>query len=146
MLRSNLKESDPGKLWNLYRVLVTVEQAFRNLKGDLAIRPIYHQKGERVEAHIFLSFLAYCLHVTLTRRLAALAPGLTARSGLEKFEAMQMVDVKIPTSDGKVLILTRYTNPEDELKLLLERLKLTLPARPPPRITVSKIAKSGTQM
>ena len=146
LLRTNLKEADPAKLWSLYMVLVTVEQAFRNLKGDMAIRPVYHQKEERVEAHIFLSFLAYCLHVTLSRRLAALAPGLTARSVLEKFEGIQMVDVKIPTTDGRKLILTRYTNPEDDLKLLLERLKLTLPMQPPPRITASQIHEPTNQM
>ena len=146
LLRTNLKETDPAKLWSLYMVLVTVEQAFRNLKGDMAIRPIYHQKEERVEAHIFLSFLAYCLHVTLSRRLASLAPGLTARSVLEKFEALQMVDVKIPTADGKELILTRYTNPEDDLKLLIERLKLTLPPQPPPRITAAQIHEPTYQM
>lgn len=146
LLRTNLKAADPAKLWSLYMVLVTVEQAFRNLKGDMAIRPIYHQKEDRVEAHIFLSFLAYCLHVTLSRRVAALAPGLTARSVLEKFEGMQMVDVKIPTTDGKELILTRYTNPEEDLKLLLERLKLTLPSQPPPRITASQIPEPTKRM
>ena len=87
MLRSNLTESDPAKLWRLYLQLVQVEEAFKNLKGDLAVRPIFHQKEKRIEAHIFVSFLAYCLHVTLGQRLRTFAPGLTPRSVLEKFAA-----------------------------------------------------------
>jgi hypothetical protein len=136
LLRSNLTETDPAVVWNYYLQLVAVEQAFRNLKGDLAVRPIYHQEEPRIEAHIFVSFLAYCLHVTLGRWLWSLAPGLTPRSVLEKFAGIHMVDVQIPTSDGRQLLLSRYTQPQVDLKLLLERLKLDLPAQPPPRITV----------
>jgi transposase len=95
--------------------LVAVEEAFKTLKGDLAIRPIFHQRAHRIEAHIFIAFLAYCLHVTLGHRLKHLAPGLTSRSVLEKFSAVQMIDVHIPTTDGRELALTRYTQPEAEL-------------------------------
>ncbi len=140
LLRTNLTETDPVKLWEYYLQLVRVEEAFRTLKSDLAIRPIYHQLPARIEAHVFVSFLAYCLYVTLGRTLHALAPGLTARSALEKFAAMQMVDVHLPTTDGRELILTRYTEPEGELALLLERLELTLPAQPKPRITAAEAA------
>ena len=135
LLRTNLTEKDPAKLWNFYLQLTQVEEAFRNLKGDLALRPIYHQLGARIEAHIFICFLAYCLHVTLGRRLRDLAPGLTTRSALEKFAAMQMLDVRIPTTDQREVILTRYTQPEPELQLLINKLKLELPLQPPPRIT-----------
>jgi transposase len=138
LLRTNLTETDPVKLWNYYLQLVTVEEAFRILKSDLAIRPIFHQEQARIEAHVFVAFLAYCLHVTLGRRLKALAPGLTTRSALEKFAAMQMVDVHVPTTDGRELSLTRYTQPEAELKLLLEHLKLELPEQPPPKITAAQ--------
>jgi hypothetical protein len=137
LLRSNVTETDPAVLWTYYLQLVEVEQAFRHLKGDLAIRPIFHQDPRRIEAHIFVSFLAYCLHVTLGQWLHTLAPGLTTRSVLEKFAAVQMVDVHIPTSDGRMLLLSRYTQPEPELQLLLARLKLELPAQPPPRITAA---------
>jgi transposase len=143
LLRTNLTESDPAKLWEYYLQLVSVEEAFKTLKGDLAIRPIYHQRERRIEEHIFISFLAYCLHVTLGHRLKHLAPGLTTRSVLEKFSAVQMIDVRIPTSDERELTLTRYTQPEPELTLLLERLKLTLPAQPPPKITATQ-ATSAT--
>jgi len=135
LLRTNLVENDPAQLWSYYLQLVAVEEAFKNLKGDLAIRPIFHQQEARIEAHIFIAFLAYCLHVTLARRLHALAPGLTPRSVLEKFAAIEMIDVHIPTSDGRELVLTRYTEPQAELKLLLDKLRLELPAQPPPKIT-----------
>ena len=69
LLRTNLTEEDPAKLWQYYMQLTQVEEAFKNLKGDLGLRPIYHQKEERIEAHIFVAFLAYCLHVTLRRWL-----------------------------------------------------------------------------
>src|SRR6266568_7141547 len=139
LLRTNLVEEDPAKLWSHYLLLVTVEEAFKNLKGDLAIRPIFHQLEARIEAHVFIAFLSYCLHVTLARRLRALAPGLTPRSVLEKFAAMQMIDVHLPTTDGRELLLTRYTQPEPELTLLLKKLKLDLPAQPPPKITASTL-------
>jgi transposase len=140
LLRTNLTEHDPAKLWSYYLQLVAVEEAFKNLKGDLAIRPIFHQLEQRIEAHIFVAFLAYCLHVTLRRRLHVLAPGLTPRSVLEKCSAVQMIDVHVPTTDGRELQLTRYTQPEPELSLLLEKLKLELPAQPPPKITAAATA------
>jgi hypothetical protein len=133
LLRTNLVEDDPAKLWSHYLLLM----AFKNLKGDLAIRPVFHQLEARIEAHVFIAFLAYCLHVTLARRLHALAPGLTPRSVLEKFAAMQMIDVHLPTTDGRELVLTRYTEPEPELSLLLKKLKLGPPAQPPPKITAA---------
>jgi transposase len=135
LLRTNLTEEDPAKLWQYYTQLTQVEEAFKNLKGDLALRPLYHQKEDRIEAHIFVAFLAYCLHVTLRRWLRDLAPGLTPRSVLEKFAAVQMIDVHLPTTDGRHVILPRYTQPEPELQVLLNQLKLTLPEQPPPRIT-----------
>lgn len=144
LLRTNLTETDPTKLWSLYLQLVSVEEAFKNLKGDLAIRPIFHQSEKRIEAHILIAFLAYCLHITLTERLRSLAPGLTARSVLEKFAAMQMIDVHVPTTDGRELIITRITQPEPELQLLLDKLKLELPAQPPPKITPAHTAPAAT--
>ena len=140
LLRTNLTDDDPARLWGLYLQLVSVEEAFRNLKGDLAIGPIFHQDAARIEAHIFIAFLAYCLHVTLGRRLHALAPGLTPRSAIEKFAAVQMIDLHIPTTDGRELLLTRYTEPEPELALLLDKLKFVLPAQPEPKISAAQTA------
>ena len=141
LFRSNVTGSDPAQLWVFYLQLVQVEQAFKELKGDLAIRPIFHHDESRIEAHIFVAFLAYCMQITLTRRLHALAPGLTARSALEKFAAVQMIDVHLPTTDGREIVLTRYTQPEPELQLLINQLKLTLPSQPPPKITAAALAQ-----
>jgi transposase len=138
LLRSNLLEEQPVQLWHLYVQLTQVEEAFKNLKGDLSPRPLFHQKEARIEAHIFVAFLAYCLHVTLRRWLRDLAPGLTPRSVLEKFSAVQMIDVHLPTTDGREVILSRYTQPEKELQPLLNRLKLQLPVQPPPKITAAR--------
>jgi len=129
-------------LWQYYIQLVAVEEAFKNLKGDLAIRPVFHQDARRIEAHIFIAFLAYCLQITLQRRLHALAPGLTTRSAVEKFAAVQMIDVHLPTTDGRELLLTRYTQPEPELKLLIQQLKLQLPPQPPPKIAPAAVARA----
>ena len=134
LLRTNLKAGNPEELWKQYIVLTEVEQAFKELKNDLGIRPVYHQKDDRIESHIFVSFLSYCLQVTLKQRAKAKAPGLTPRAILEKFKTMQMIDVLLPTTDGRNLILPRYTQPEKELQLLLQQLNLRLPEQPPPRL------------
>jgi hypothetical protein len=141
LLRSNLTSNDPVQLWTWYIQLTEVEQAFKELKGDLSIRPLYHPLDTRIEAHIFVAFLAYCLQVTLKARLRPLAPGLTPRAVLEKFAAIQMVDVHLPTTDGRTLILSRHTEPQPEPQLLLERLRLQLPPQPPPWITATLEAR-----
>ena len=135
LLRSNLSAAEPAQLWQYYLQLTEVEQAFKELKGDLAIRPIYHQKDTRIEAHIFIAFVAYCLQVTLKQRLRALAPGLTPRAVLDQLATIQMVDVHLPTTDGRYLVLPRYTQPDRDQQLILQQLQLKLPAQPPPRIT-----------
>jgi hypothetical protein len=135
LLRSNLCGRDPAELWQFYIQLVEVEAAFKNLKDDLQLRPIYHQLEPRIEAHIFVAFLAYCLHVTLRARLKPLAPGLTPRAVLDKFAAIQMLDVHFPTTDGRTLILRRRTELAADQKLLVRQLKLDLPPQPAPRIT-----------
>ena len=135
LLRTNLVGREPAQLWQFYIQLVEIEAAFKNLKDDLQLRPIYHQLQSRIEAHIFVAFIAYCLHVTLKARLRPVAAGLTPRAVLDKFATIQMLDVKFPTTDGRTLMLSRYTEPETDHKLLLEQLKLTLPPQPPPRIS-----------
>jgi transposase len=135
LLRSNLAAQAPEQLWQFYIQLTQVEAAFRDLKDDLSLRPIFHQLERRIEAHIFVSFLAYCLHVNLRACLQPLAPGLTPRSLLEKFAAIQMLDVHFPTSDGRELVFHRYTQPEKDHKMLLAQLGWDLPPQSPPRIT-----------
>ena len=138
LLRTNLSGREPAQLWQFYIQLVEIEAAFKNLKDDLQLRPIYHQLQHRIEAHIFVAFISYCLHVTLKARLRPVAGGLTPRAVLDKFATMRMLDVKFPTTDGRTLILSRYTEPDTDHKLLLEQLKLALPPQPPPRITAGQ--------
>jgi hypothetical protein len=142
LLRSNLTGSDPAQLWAFYLQLTEVEQAFKELKGDLAIRPIYHQNDARIEAHIFVAFIAYCLQITLKQRLRSLARGLTPRSVLDKMAAIQMVDVHLPTTDGRAVMMSRYTEPEADQAILLQQLQISLPAQPPPRITSAEVPAS----
>ena len=125
---------DPSVLWERYIQLTQIEAAFKTLKSELKLRPIYHQLEKRVEAHLFVAFLAYALSVTLKQRLPALAPGLTPRAVLEKLATIQMLDVCLPTTDDRWLIMPRYTQPEPDQSLLLHHLNLSLPAQPPPRI------------
>ena len=135
LLRSNLTGEDPATLWRYYMQLAEIEQAFKELKHDLAIRPIFHRRESRIEAHIFVAFIAYCLHVTLKNQARPRAPGLTPRAILEKFSTIQMVDVHLPTADGRHLVLPRHTQPERDHQLLLDQLKLRLPEQPLPRIS-----------
>jgi transposase len=141
LLRTNLGTQQPEQLWTFYVQLTEVEQAFKELKHDLAVRPIYHHHEDRIEAHIFVAFLAYCLQVTLKARLKPAASGITPREVLMKFKTMQMVDVRLPTTDGRELVLSRYTQPEIDHRLLLDTLRLILPAQRPPRIT-AKLTQS----
>ena len=134
LLRTNLTDYDPDALWRCYMQLVFVEEAFRTLKGDLAIRPVYHQKPDRIEAHLFVAFLAYCLSITLRQQLRGLAGGLMPRTILEKLATVQMLDVRVPTTDGRELLLVRRTEPAADVALVLQQLDLVLPAQPPPRI------------
>lgn len=142
LLRSNLGGRQPAELWQFYIQLTEIEAAFKNLKHDLQLRPIFHQLEQRIEAHIFVAFIAYCLHVTLRTRLRALAGGLTPRAVLDKFADIKMLDVHFPTTDGRVLVLTRHTEPNADQKILLHQLKLQLPPQPPPKISAPPTSAS----
>ena len=135
LLRTNLSDKEPEWLWQLYMLLVRIEGVFRCFKNDLGIRPVYHQNDARVEAHIFVCFQAYCLWVTLQERLRPLAPGLTPRQALDQLAGIQMLDVELPTSDGRRLKLSRYTQPDQATELLLQRLGKNLPEQPPPKLS-----------
>ena len=146
LLRTNLTAGEPTQLWKFYIQLTEVEQAFKELKHDLSIRPIYHQLEHRIEAHIFVAFMAYCLQVTLKANLRRLAGGTTPREVIDKFAAMQMVDVLLPTTDGRELTLSRYTQPEPEQRMLLEQLRLQLPSQPPPKISAKQVPSGAAAM
>ncbi len=134
LLRSNMRSASPELVWENYLLLTRIEQAFQELKGDLAVRPIYHQTDARIEAHIFVSFLAYCLHATLRNLARRHASGLTVRAILDKLAAIAMIDVHLPTTDGREIILSRYTEPDGDQALVLSRLGLELPDQSPPRV------------
>ena len=135
-MRSNITRGrSPAERWQFYLQLTEVEAAFKNLKNDLALRPLPHQLEHRIEAHLFIAFLADCLHVTVRRRGRELAPGLTPRAVLDKFATVQRLDVQLPTTDERTVILSRSTQSEPDVQLLLQRLKLELPPQPPPNIT-----------
>jgi transposase len=125
---------DGESLWRMYMQLVQVEGAFRNLKSEVEVRPVYHQLEHRVEGHILVAFLGYCLLAHLKMKLTPHAPGLSPRSAIDKLSAIKLVDVEIPTTDGRWLILPRYTEPEAEQLMVLEKLGWRLPKQPPPRI------------
>jgi len=134
LLRTNLTETDPTVIWQRYILLTQVEAAFKSLKSDLAVRPMRHQLEHRVEAHIFVAVMGYCLMVTLRHKLRSCADGLTAQDVLDKLGSIMMIDVRIPTTDGRMLEMRRYSQPETEHKIILDKLKMDLPKQPPPKI------------
>jgi len=144
LLRSNLTAEDPAVLWTRYVQLTQIESVFRSLKSELGVRPIYHQLEHRADAHVLIAFLAYCLQVTLKNRLLIHAPGLTPAAVLEKLATIQMVEVWIPMMDGRWLVLPRHTQPEPDVQALLEKIRITLPPQPPPRIKSSQLPVVAT--
>jgi len=146
LLRTNLTAQQPSVRWTFYIQLTEVEQAFKEIKHDLAIRPIFHKTEARIEAHIFVALLAYCLQVTLKAKLRRLAGGTTPREVIAKFKTMQMVDLHLPTTDGRELTLSRYTQPEAEHRMLLNQLGLTLPSQPPPKITAAQAQQTTAEL
>jgi hypothetical protein len=142
-LRSNLVGEYPSVLWECYIQQTQIDAAFKTLKSELGLRPIYHQVEKQVKAHIFVTFLAYALSVTLRQRLQPLASGLTPRAALEKLATIQMLDVYFPTTDGRWLIMPRCTQPEPDQMLLPHRLHWSLPPKPPPRIKPAEQAATA---
>jgi transposase len=134
LLRSNVTGGDPVELWERYIQLTEIEAVFKTLKTDLGIRPVYHQLEHRVDAHIFVAFLAYSAMITLKKRLQVHAPGLTPKAVLEKLATIQMLDVWLPTTDGRTLVMSRYTQPDTDQLLLLKKLGVRLPEQPLPKI------------
>jgi len=134
LLRSNMQAASPETVWESYLLLTRIEQAFKDLKGELSIRPIWHQLERRIEAHIFVSFLAYCLHTTLRNLARGQASGLTSEAILKKLSNIQMIDIHLPTTDGRHIVMSRYTQPEKDVSLLLAQLGLSLPDQPPPKV------------
>ena len=139
LLRTNLTDCDPKTLWKKYMIQGEIEQAFKELKNDLGLRPIHHQLETRIEAHIFTAFMALCLQATLKAIAHEHAPGLTPRQIIDKMKTVKMIDVKMPTTDGRIVTLPRYVEPKEDVALILSKLGFTLPKQPPPKISASQL-------
>ena len=137
LLRTNLPDCDPKTLWKKYMLQGEIEHAFRELKNDLGLRPIHHRLDDRIEAHIFTAFMALCLLATLRAISRARAPGLTPRQIIDHFKTIKMVDVILPTTDNRTVILPRHIDPRPDTALLLAQLDLTLPSQPSPKVSPS---------
>ena len=129
-----MTDADPSTLWRQYMIQGEIEQSFREVKNDLGLRPVYHQLDGRIKAHVFVSYVAYCLQATLKNLTRSKAGGLTPRQIFEKMKKIYMVDVRIPTTDGREIVMQRYGEPKDDVALVLSQLGLNLPTQPPPKI------------
>lgn len=134
LLRTNLTEHSPQALWKMYVQLTEVESVFRALKSEMAIRPIWHWTGPRVEAHVMVAFLGYCLWVCLKQKLRFAAPSLTPWQLLDQFGRIVQVEVWFRLRAGGAICLPRITQPEPAQAILLHQLNWRLPEQPPPKI------------
>lgn len=129
ILRTNWKESDPKTIWKRYIQLTEVEDAFRTEKTDLGMRPIYHQKQDRTQAHILVCFLSLAMWRTLQQWMKASGLGTAPRKLIEEMREVKSLDVLLPTRD-KTIRLRVVSTPSKELRPLLQRMKIFMPNRP----------------
>jgi transposase len=129
LLRTNLQAESAPELWTKYIQLTEVEAAFRALKSELSIRPLFHQLERRVKAHILVAFLGYALWVTLKHLLRRSHSKTTPAQALALLATIQSADIVLPTTDGREIRLRRVTTPSLEQKSLLGALGMTLPER-----------------
>ena len=129
MLRSNVRDWSPEELWKAYIQLTEAENAFRIHKSDLSVRPVWHQKDERVQAHILICFLAYVLWKTLGRLCHKAGLGDEPRKVLWELAQLKLTDVILPTRNGTEIRLRRVETPDTHQRILLQRLKLSLPRK-----------------
>jgi len=129
LLRTNVSEWSEEELWRTYIQLTDAEAAFRVQKSELRIRPVWHQREDRVQAHIFVCFLAYVLWKTLEQWTRRAGLGSCPRTVLDELAAVQSVDVVLPTTDGRALRVRCVVKPERAPAMLIERLGLELPRR-----------------
>lgn len=140
LLRTNLSDHSPEALWRMYVQLTEVEAVFRALKSELAIRPIWHWVGPRVEAHVMVAFLGYCLWVCLKQKLKGSAPGLSPWQLLDQFKRIVQVEVWFKLKAGGAICLPRITQPEAAQAMILHQMNWSLPEQPPPRIYQDQVA------
>jgi hypothetical protein len=129
LLRTNLPPSEPEQLWKSYIQLTEAEAAFRALKSELAIRPIFHQLERRTKAHVLVAFLGYALWVTLKHLLKAKQSPLSPARALATAATLHSADIVLPTTDGRQIRLRRVTYPATEQQTLFQQLGITIPER-----------------
>jgi hypothetical protein len=129
LLRTNLPPGEPATLWKNYIQLTEAEAAFRALKSELSIRPIFHQLERRAKAHILVAFLGYALWVTLKHLLMRKDSALSPSKALAALGTLVSADIVLPTTDGREIRLRRVTTPSAERKQLLDQLGITIPER-----------------
>jgi transposase len=127
LLRTNLSDENAQALWSQYMQLTEVEAAFRALKSELSIRPLFHQLERRVKAHVLVAFLGYAMWVTLKHLLKRWPSELSPAKALELLATLHSADIVLPTTDGREIRLRRITEPTSEQKLLLQQLRIPLP-------------------
>ena len=137
---------DPATLWQTYMQLSEAESAFRTLKSEVKVRPIWHWTADRVDAHVLVAFLGYCLWVGLKKKAERAAPSLTPWQILDQLGRILLVEVWFELKDGRRLCLPRITQPEPAQALLLHQLNWTLPAQPPPRVYAKDVPSAGTTL
>jgi transposase len=129
LLRTNLASSDPEQLWKSYIQLTEAEAAFRALKSELHVRPIFHQKEHRTKAHVMVAFLGYALWVTLKHLLKGSGSKLSPMQALALASTLHSADIVLPTTDGRQIRLRRVTSPTREQQALFDQLHITVPDR-----------------
>lgn len=142
ILRTNWKETDPKTLWETYIQLTEVEDVFRTTKHDLGMRPIFHQKKERTQAHILVCFLSLALWRTLQHWMKTSGLGTAPRKLLEEMKEIKSLDVILPARD-KTIRLRVVATASPQLKVLLQRMKIPLPNKP---WTIKNVVAKNTHL
>ena len=146
LLRAHWTERDPAKLWQTYVQLSEAEAAFRTLKSEVKVRPIWHWTEMRVEAHVLVAFLGYCLWVCLKKKAQRSAPSLTPWQILDQLGRIALVEVWFDLRDGRRMCLPRITQPEPAQALLLAKPNWSLPPQPPPRVYAQDLLPAQPQL
>lgn len=135
LIRTNVADLNQEQLWKMYMQLTEAEAAFRVIKSELSVRPLWHQKKERVQAHIMVAFLGYALWVTLKHLLKGSSYfhpydyDVSPWKAINTLSRIESGDIVLPTTDDKTIVLRRVSVPDQECKMLLEKLKIKLPDR-----------------
>jgi hypothetical protein len=143
LLRAHWTEEDRAKLWQTYTQLTEAEAAFRTLKSEIKVRPIWHWTESRVQAHLMVAFLVYCLWVYLKKCAQRVAPSLTPWVLLDQLGRIVLVEVWFELRNGGTICLPRITQPKPAQAVLLTQLGWTLPTQPPPRVHAKDVTPAG---